>query len=118
MSKREYSFFLNDVVECSKKIRKYTKNKSYQQFINDEILIDAVIRNLEVIGEAVKHIPVEIKRSYPDVQWKKISGLRDVLIHDYFGVNYELLWDIIKHKVPEFEKQIKSILKEIKHRAK
>ena len=68
--------------------------------------IDATVRNLEVIGEAVKRIPEHVKNKHPDVEWKKIAGLRDILIHEYFGVDLEVVWDIIRNKLPEFKKEI------------
>lgn len=82
--------------------------------MKDELLVDGVIRNLEVIGEAVKNIPANFRKKYPDVEWKKIAGLRDILIHEYFGMDYELLWDIVEKKIPILNKQIEKILKDIK----
>ena len=69
-----------------------------------------MIRNLEIIGEAVKQLPADIKRKYHKIEWKKIAGLRDILIHAYFGVDIEILWDIIKTKLPELKKETHNIL--------
>ncbi len=67
------------------------------------------MRSLEVIGEAVKNLPVEFKEQYPDVEWKKIAGMRDMLIHNYFGVNYKVVWDVVKNQVPDLRKKIESL---------
>ncbi len=114
MSKRKIELFLKDILKSIEKIQRYMENKSYQEFVNDELLIDGVIRNLEIIGEAVKNIPAGFRKRYPFVEWKKIAGLRDILIHAYFGIDCELLWDIIKNKVPELKKQINKIMEEYK----
>lgn len=73
---------------------------SQKEFINDEVLKKAFIRSIEVIGEASKHIPHNIRKKYPKIEWKAIAGTRDKLIHDYFGVDYDLVWDIIINKIP------------------
>lgn len=91
MSERNILVLLNDISKCINKIQQYVKDKSYSEFINDDLLIDGVIRNLEVIGEAVKKIPPTFKRKYSYVEWKKIAGLRDILIHEYFGIDYTLV---------------------------
>ena len=78
------------------------------------MVIDAVIRNLEIIGEATKHLPALIKKKYPDVEWKKISGLRDILAHEYFGVDKDVLLDIIANKIPELKKEILGIIKQMR----
>ena len=74
------------------------------------MVIDATVRNFEIIGEAVKRIPESIKKEHSDIEWKKIAGLRDILIHEYFGVDPEVVWDIIKNKLPEFKLKISKIL--------
>ena len=86
MSKRDVRLFLYDILEAISKIENYTKGMSYDEFIHDEKTIDAVIRNLEIIGEAAKNIPEDAKNKYPEIPWKEIAGMRDKLIHAYFGV--------------------------------
>ncbi|MGB9628966.1 MAG: DUF86 domain-containing protein [Thermodesulfobacteriota bacterium] len=95
------------------KIQRYIEAKTYNEFIKDELLLDGVIRNLEVIGEATKRVPMSIRRLYPDVEWKKIVGLRDILIHEYFGIDFEILWDIVKNKIPLLNEQLKDILNDL-----
>ncbi|MCP2619131.1 DUF86 domain-containing protein [Candidatus Aminicenantes bacterium AC-335-A11] len=92
------------------KINRYTENISLEEFKKNELIQDGVVRNLEIIGEATKNIPESIKKDNPDVEWKKIGGLRDILIHVYFGIDTEIIWDIIKNKVPELKEKIENIL--------
>lgn len=84
----------------------------YEDFINDETLKRAVVRSLEIIGEASKKIPAEIKVKWNTIQWKNMAGMRDRLIHDYIGVNYTIVWDVMKNKIPEINKQISEFLTE------
>lgn len=112
MYKRNYTVFLKDILKSTEKILKYVNKKSFDEFVKDGMLSDAVIRNLEIIGEAVKNLPATIKQKYSKVEWKKIAGLRDILIHEYFEIDYEVLWDIVKKKVPKLKEQIVTILKE------
>ncbi|MBI5215885.1 MAG: DUF86 domain-containing protein [Ignavibacteriae bacterium] len=112
MSERAYIFFFEDMLKSISKVTRYVGKKSFQKFIDDEILVDAVIRNLEIIGEAVKHVPLELRKKHKNIAWRKIAGLRNILIHDYFGIDYYLLWDIIKHKLPELESQLILLMKD------
>lgn len=116
MPKRNLILFLNDILKSVRKIQKYTEGKVYDDFIENDLLVDGVIRNLEVIGEAVKNIPAGFRKKYPFVEWKSIAGLRDILIHEYFGIDYELLWDIVENKIPSLGKQIEAILKDLKEK--
>jgi len=111
---RDYKIFLEDILDAIQKINVYTADLSFEKFKNDPKTLDAVIRNLEVIGEAIKNIPEEIRTQYPDIEWKKIAGLRDILIHEYFGANIKIIWDVKQNKLPRFEKHIKRILLEKK----
>jgi len=113
MSERNLILFLNDILKSIQKIQKYTKGKTYDDFIQNDLLVDGVVRNLEVIGEAVKNIPASFRKKYPSIEWRKIAGLRDILIHEYFGIDYEILWDIVKNKIPELENQMKEIIEEV-----
>ena len=109
---RDYKVYLDDILEAIAKIKRFTSGIDSEMFSNDEKTVDAVIRNLEVIGEAVKKIPEEFRNQYPAVEWKKIAGLRDILIHEYFGIDVEIVWDIVQNKLPILESQIAKIIAE------
>ena len=113
MSKRDAILFLYDILEAIAKIESYTEGMNYDEFIHDEKTIDAVIRNLEIIGEAAKNIPEDIKNEYPEIPWKAIAGMRDKLIHSYFGVSLPIVWETIKNDLPILKCQIERILKEL-----
>ena len=82
----------------------------FEQFVNDEVKKRAFSRSLEIIGEAVKKIPDDVKIKYPFVEWKNIAGMRNKLIHEYFGIDYELVWDVVKSEIPELKKHIEKII--------
>src|SRR3990170_4038482 len=107
--KRDYILFIEDIVEMIEKIERYTHGKSFKNFAKDEMAIDAVIRNFEIIGEAANNIPKEIQEKYPYVEWKRIIGFRNVLIHDYFGIDIESVWDTIKNNIPSLKESIKKM---------
>jgi len=103
---RDYKLYLEDILPAIRKIEKYTHGLAYQQFPKDELVLDAVIRNLEIIGEAARNLLQDIKKRSSAIEWKKLSGLRNILIHEYFGVDREILWDIVSNKIPELKKAI------------
>ena len=106
---KEYLKHIRDEIEF---IKQESKDLSYNDFISSETLTRAFIRSIEIIGEASKNIPNEVKNKYPDIEWKKISGTRDILIHRYFSVDNEILWDIIRNKLPELYDVVIDILNE------
>ncbi len=106
---RNYKLYVDDIKQAVKKIEKYTKNLTLSKLKQNELITDGIIRNLEIIGEAIKNIPSNIKESHPEIEWKKIAGLRDILAHEYFGIDIEVLWDIIKNKLPDLKKKISKI---------
>ncbi|MFA4890259.1 MAG: DUF86 domain-containing protein [Candidatus Paceibacterota bacterium] len=114
MSKRGIKLYLGDIKDSIRKIEKYTRGVNFADFSGDEELIDAVARNISIIGEAVINIPGEIKTKNPDVAWKEIKGMRNKVIHEYFGVDEEILWKTIQEDIPVFKKQINKLLKGIK----
>jgi len=87
-----------------------SNNIGFEQFVTDEVRKRAFSRSLEIIGEAVKKIPDDIKLKYPLVEWKDIAGMRNKLIHEYFGIDYELVWDVVKSEIPELKKHIEKII--------
>ena len=107
---RDYKLYLDDILQAIGKIEKYTKGlNDIKQLEQDGLVVDGVVRNLEIIGEAVKNIPTDIREKYSDMEWKKIAGLRDILAHDYFGIDMEILWDIIKNKLPELKTKVSQL---------
>lgn len=109
---KDYKVYIDDILESIAKIRLYIKGMSFKQFCSDPRTIDAVNRNLGVIGEAANRIPEYIKKYYSGVEWSRIIGLRNILIHDYSNVDLEIVWDIIQNKLFLFETQVKEILKD------
>jgi uncharacterized protein with HEPN domain len=113
MPKRGDKEFLLDIIEAIKRIELYTKELSYQDFLQKIETQDAVIRNFEIIGEAVKNISKNLKAKYNNLQWKEIAGMRDKVIHFYFGVNWDIVWKAAKDNLPQLKEKIERILKEI-----
>jgi len=110
-SMRKTKVYIKDILKSCEKIMDYSKDKNYNDFKDNEMLQDAIIINLEIIGEAVKNIPSEIRDNYSNIEWRKIAGLRDVLINDYFGVDLEIVWNIIENKIPKLKITMEDILK-------
>ncbi len=113
MSKRDVRVLFEDIIKSIERIKEYVGEMNYEEFLEDEKTKDAVVKRLEIIGEAVKNIPNEIKEKYPEIPWKAIAGMRDKLTHEYFGVSYKTVWETIKEDIPSFERQIKKIMEEI-----
>jgi len=113
MSKRSVKCYLQDILDAIEKIKKYTAKVDYEMFSKNQMMIDAVLMNIAIIGENVKKIPEDVKERYPDIPWKDIAGMRDKVIHDYFGVDVNIVWETIKKDVPELEQKIKVMLKEL-----
>ncbi len=107
---RDPRLFLEDIRESCLKILRYTEGLDFDSFSSDEKTKDAVTRNLIIIGEAVKHLPKELQDRYAQVNWRSIAGLRNIVVHEYFGVDEEILWDVITNKVPELLQVVEDIL--------
>lgn len=96
---RDYRLYLEDILEAIARIERYTSGVDFALFSADEMRVDAVVRNLEIIGEAAKHVPQPQRDLTPAVEWRKIAGLRDVVAHQYFGVNLTIIWDVVEHRL-------------------
>ena len=107
---RDPRVHLEDVLESIRKINTYVTGIDQEGLEADELRLDAVVRNLEVIGEAVKQLPEEITQRQSHVEWRKIAGLRDILIHHYFGIDVGIIWDVVQNKLPDFERDIRAII--------
>ncbi len=101
MSNREIQLLLEDILESSKKILFYTSEMSFNDFTSDDKTIDAVIRNFEIIGEASNRVPDDFKSKHPEIEWRRMTGLRNRIIHEYFGVDYATVWKIKEENVSE-----------------
>lgn len=108
---KNFRVYFEDMLNAIMNIEEYVGNMGFEEFRKNKLVRDAVIRNLEVIGEAAKNIPKEIKEEHSEIKWREIAGLRDILIHKYFEVNIRILWDIIEDKLPDLKKKVTSVLK-------
>ena len=106
--------FLEHILESIRAVEEFSKNITKADLVKDRLRQSAIIRELEVIGEAVKNISTSIKDRYKQVQWREITGARDKMIHHYFGIDFEIIWEIIKIGLPELKKQMLSIKADIK----
>jgi uncharacterized protein with HEPN domain len=111
MSKRNYLDLLDDILESINRIQTYSKDLTYYDFCSNLLVQDAIVRNIEIIGETTKKLSIEIKKKYPKINWKEIAGIRNKLIHDYSSVNYDIVWDILGIDIPILKEQIEEILK-------
>jgi uncharacterized protein with HEPN domain len=107
---RDYKVYLEDMREACEKARRYVEGLPFEIFASDEKTIDAVVRNLEILGEAAKQIPDNFRALHPQVDWHRIGGLRDILIHQYFGVDMVIIWDVVQNKIPTLIQQLDQIL--------
>ena len=112
MPKRGDREFLMDMLIACERIMKYTEDLSYEGFRGNDMIIDAVVRNIEILGEASKNISEELKKKYPEVEWREISRTRDKIIHSYFGVDLSIVWDIVTVDIPSLRKKLERIAKE------
>ena len=109
MSDRDWLLFLKDIRECSARVLEYAARMTREEFFDDRKTVDAVMRNLAIIGEAAKKIPSGVRRQYPDIPWKKMAGLRDIVVHDYFGVDEDIIWDVISVRIPELKRHMDAL---------
>jgi uncharacterized protein with HEPN domain len=111
MSKRDWKLLLEDIRESIQKIEKYVADSTLEQFKTNELVIDAVVRNLEIVGEASRMMPEEGRKKLSNLPWNNMVGLRNRIIHEYFGVDLNIIWYIVKNELPSVKNQIDSELK-------
>lgn len=109
MSNRSPKLLIEDILESARKIQQYTDGMSFQQFTLDEKTADAVARNFEIIGEAANRLPDEFKAQYSNVDWDRIRGFRNRIVHDYFGIDYSIVWNIIGAFLPELINELEGL---------
>jgi len=110
--KRDYLDYLQDIHTSIENIEKFIGQMTYKDFQKDEKTALAVIKSVEIIGEAVKKLPASFRNKHPKIEWKKMAGMRDILVHEYFGVDLKILWRVIKKRIPGLKPLIAEIIKE------
>jgi uncharacterized protein with HEPN domain len=113
MSRRDLGLLLEDILEACHNILSYTSGMDYESFSGDKKTIDAVVRNFEIIGEASTMVPEDFRSEHPQIEWRRITGFRNRIIHEYFGIDYENVWKIRNENVPELMAEIELLIKEL-----
>ena len=111
--KRDYRLFIKDIIAAMESIEGFVEGMSFEELMQDDKTASAVIRKFEIVGEATKCLPDELKEEHPEIQWKRMAGMRDRLIRAYFGVDYKLVWEAIKAEVPSMKLKLQEILTEL-----
>lgn len=109
---RDERLYLEDIRESCQRILRYTQGMSFDAFVNNQMAYDAVLRNIDVVGEAAKHIPDDIRKNQTDIDWRRIAGMRDIVAHHYFSIHNEIVWDVVSNKIPELLSQVEEILRQ------
>jgi len=110
---REWRLFVRDMVEACEKVQRYCKGLDEQGFFANEIVHDAVLRNLTIIGEAASKVPAAIQQQHDGVEWRKIIAFRNIAMHEYFGLDRDIVWDVVSRKVPELSASLNNIVDEV-----
>ncbi len=108
---RDVGLYLEDMLEAVRRVSEYSSGLTRAELVADRKTVDAIVRNLEILGEAAKHVPAEVRSRNPAVDWKRIAGMRDVLAHDYFGIDEDILWDVIANKIPALQAPLEEALR-------
>lgn len=106
MKKRNYKLYVDDILQSMDKIFQYTQGIEYEQFIANDMVVDATIRNLEIIGEAARNIPDTVRAKHPEIPWRRMLGLRNIVIHEYFGIDLSIVWEIVTKNLTETKPKI------------
>jgi uncharacterized protein with HEPN domain len=116
MSKRDVRLFLTDILEAIGKVERYTAGLTFEQFEQNDMVIDAVARNLEIIGEASKNIPPKMRAKYSAIDWKRVVGFRNLAIHSYFAVDLDIVWTIAPQRLDELQAVVRQMLDDVERR--
>jgi len=109
MPRRDPELLLEDILAAIRKVERYTTGMDWERFRQDEKTIDAVVRNLEVVGEAVRRLPEDFIARHPNVPWRQAAGLRNRIVHDYFGLDLEIIWEVLQHDLPKLRQQLENL---------
>lgn len=107
---RQYELYLKDILKAAEKVRRYVDEVEYEVFKVDELRVDGVLHNLMIVGEAIKHIPDDIREQAPNIEWRNIGRFRDVVVHHYFNINWEIVWEIVQIHLPTLQQGIQELL--------
>jgi uncharacterized protein with HEPN domain len=107
---RDHRAYLEDILASADRIARYADNLTYEQFLHDELKQDGIVRNLEIIGEAAKRLPDEMKAAHPEIEWRKVAGLRDIVIHNYSGLDLALIWEAATAKLEPLRRTVRELL--------
>ena len=117
MKKRDFRDYVQDILDSIVEVKEFVEGMRFEDFTKDKKTINAVIRSLEVIGEATKKVPEGLREGYPQIPWKRMAGMRDKLIHEYFGIDLEIVWEVINNELPPIKPMIQKVLKDIENEA-
>ncbi len=114
--RRDYTLFIKDILDAIDRIEEFIGNMEYGEFIQDDKTSTAVVKKIEIIGEAIKNIPRDVRVEYRAIPWKDIVGMRNKITHNYFKIDYEIVWNVVKEKLPVLKIQIKQVMKEMEEK--